>query len=236
MDKNDSLIFDEAEKLYTDGCYENALRSFKRIKEKNNDVINYIGCCEFKCENYNSAIEIFSGLITSEPNWSRPMYNLGQVFFKLQDEKKAFLLFERAAQVNEKDPDAYFYLGVYFEKMRNWVKAIECYKKSIALDTYEIEPHINITKCYCNVGDSESALNEAKIAYELDHDDSDVLFNLSFIMIKEKKYEDAFFLLNSSQTTNNHCDLLRNLMFCAKKLNRQDIYLSCSQHLEHFKE
>ena len=65
MKDNFESCFREAESLYSQGEYKQALDIFKKLEEikNNNDLSNYIGCCLLSLGDYEEAERIFKLLI-----------------------------------------------------------------------------------------------------------------------------------------------------------------------------
>lgn len=225
--------FQKAEELYENEDYIGALSMFEKLEtaQTDSDIQNYIGCCFLQTERYAEAIEIFTKLIEQNPEWSRPVYNLGRVYLKQSRFSEALMYFQKALSINPHDADANYYLGVYYEKTENYDDAIACYQKSVSLAPNEFEPHMGLAVCYGAIHDNQKSLTESKIAFQL-FDCPDTLYNYTSCLIKAKEYQTAFDLLKSQKT--EACDdegLLMNLMYSALKVNDYDICLQCAEKL-----
>lgn len=82
--KLDERYYDIAENHYIKKEYHEALSYFQKscsIKESN-DSLNYIGCCYLNLGEYKTAIKIFEKIIEKSPDWERPYFNIGRVYFQ----------------------------------------------------------------------------------------------------------------------------------------------------------
>ena len=225
-----SFLYKKAELMYENENFEQALQLFRTIENAdiNYDVQNYIGCCLLRMGQYTKAKEIFETIIITNPNWSRPLYNLGQTYMKLNDYDKALMCFNNAVLINPYDADAYYYRGVYFEKIKDYNNAIINYKNSLSLKKNEFEPHLGLCICYDKIGDEQQSLLEAKTAFEI-FDCNDTLYNYTFILNKLKEYNSSYKVLQKHNViSSNDVGLLKNLMFCSKKLNKKQLCIKCA--------
>lgn len=226
-------LFKKAELLYENDNFECALQLFRQIENNctNFDIQNYIGCCLLNLEQYWEAKKIFEAISIQNPDWSRPMFNLGRAYMMLNEYEKAYHCFNKAIFINPEDADAYYYRGVYFEKVNDYNNAIADYSLSVSLNPTEFEPHVGLCLCYDCIGSNEKALNEARTAFEI-FNCNDTLYNYTLILNKHGKYELSFELLqNNNALLCNDIGLIKNMMFCAKKLNQNLICLECAKKI-----
>lgn len=231
-DKNLQL-FDKAVSYYEEFDYERALIEFKKISYMSNDVEiqNYLGCCYLKLKNFPKAKEIFMSLVTNVPNWERPLFNLGRVYIELQQYDKASECIEKALKINPESADANFYMGVLFEKLNDINKAVYFYEKSKNIEE-SLECFLNLTVCYQQLNDFESSLCVAYRAYELDEKDIDALYNLSYLLIKERRYSEAFDVLKKLDYLSiSNIGILKNLLFSAIKTSHFEIATQVAKHI-----
>lgn len=186
-------IFDNAEKYYINENYKKALDLFKKSYKENatNDCLNYIGCCYLKLEDYISAIEVFERLIKTNPDWERPVLNLGQVYLQSGRFKKALEYFQKAISINDTSEDAYYYLGIYYYKIGDYELSKEYYQKSIKINYTESEPHLNLGMCYFRLKRYEEALKEFEVAYFYDNSCLDAIYNKGLTLIRLSRYKKA---------------------------------------------
>lgn len=185
----------------------------------------------FKIKKNVEAKEIFISLITNEPNWERPLFNLGRVYIELQEYDKANECIEKALKINPESADAYFYMGVLFEKLNDINKAVYFYEKSKNIEE-SLECFLNLTVCYQQLNDFESSLCVAYRAYELDEKDIDALYNLSYLLIRERRYSESFNILkNLDYFLISDIGILKNLLFSAIKTGHFEIAMHVAKHI-----
>lgn len=189
-------LYDEGEMLYIHEKYEDAIEYFKQSfeyeEEDKNSALNYIGCCYIYLEKYDAAIEAFNEVLESEL-WERPLFNKGRVYLNLGNNSEALACFNRALMVNPKESDVYYYLGVYYDKIRDYNTSRDYYEKAIEIKDTVPEYHLNLSVACFRNGDFNKALEEANISISLDDSSSnaDAFFNKAYILYRLKRYEDA---------------------------------------------
>ncbi len=86
MKDNFDLYFREAETLYSQGEYKQALDIFKKLEEikNNNDLSNYIGCCLLSLGDYEEAERIFKLLIDKTFDWEETVTYLSSYLMQIR--------------------------------------------------------------------------------------------------------------------------------------------------------
>jgi len=191
--KNYEEDFQFAEDFYEKKEYKKALELFAMLndREETNDCLNYIGCCNLELGEYSTAIRIFENLIQQNPDWERPVFNLGRVYLKLKLMDEAFEFLKKAITINPQSEDGFYYLGVLEFQKGNYKIASEYYEKSLALDYNQPEVHNNLGICYFQEKCYEKALYELNISLNLDDPEIDTIYNIGLINLTLKKYKSA---------------------------------------------
>lgn len=229
-------LFDKAVLYYEDADYERALILFKKILCIFNDVKiqNYIGCCYLQLKKIEDAKEIFTALVENESDWDRPLFNLGRVYIELQEYDKANECIKKALKINPESADAYFYMGVLFEKLGNAEKAIYFYKKSTNLGE-SLECFLNLTVCYQQLNDFDNSLISAFKAYEMNQKDNDAIYNLSYLLIRQRRYSESFNILKKLEyLLISDIGILKNLLFSAIKTSHFKTAEQVAKHILSF--
>ncbi|WP_052091963.1 tetratricopeptide repeat protein [Paenibacillus sp. FSL H7-0357] len=94
-------LFEDAENNYERGGYQTALEFFEKALtiRYSKDCINYIACCYLKLGKLTKAQSILQDLVLNNPNWEKPLINLGRVNLAMGDRDKALEFFESVAKV-----------------------------------------------------------------------------------------------------------------------------------------
>jgi len=213
--------YESAEDHYEKKEYKKALALFTQLnsREQSNDCLNYIGCCNLKLGDYHVAIEIFERLIRQNPDWERPVFNLGRVYLKLELNAQALNCFKKAIIINPNNEDGFYYLGVFYFQAGNYKTAIMYYEKSLELVFNQPETHINLGICYFKEKLYEKALEELNVSLNLDSNDIDAMYNIGLINLILKNYKEA---LNMFLKLHSQCpediDYIMEIVSCYCKL------------------
>lgn len=182
-------LFDEIQKLY------------KSLDEKItlNDEIMYI-VSKTELEN---KFEILEKIISLNPNHIMAKLDLGVLNYNKNDFEGAKKLLSDVIQT-EKNPKAYYYLGLISNKENNHTTAIDYFLKAVKYDKSKINDYyFELAKAYCDI----NWLNEAQIALlqslsilsaSTPYDDSidEHYFLLSWIYSKKNDIKNALLNLN----------------------------------------
>lgn len=210
------------ETYYENGKYEEALIHFKKCVSIDNyyNCLNYIGLCYIRLKKYEWAIKTFKEIKANCPQSSVPIVNLGRTYLYKGILPKAFELFNEAIEVDPSDYDAYFYLGVYYEKLNNFQESIKCYEKSLSINFEQSETHLNLGICYLKLNFCDKACEEFKLAYRYDNECIEAKENIALIYIAKKDYQNAIkeLLIFNAVRQNDIVNLI-DIAHCYYKLN-----------------
>ena len=228
---NKNISYEQAEILYENKKFVQALEMFKELETAETDpyIQNYIGCCLLKLRQYSEAQQIFEVLVFENNDWARPVYNLGRVYMEQNMLENALMCFDKALSIDPYDADSYYYRGVYFEKTEDSDNTILNYKIAVSFKPDEFEFHVGLCNCYDYIGDVHNALTEARKAFEL-FDCNDTLYNYTYLLNKTHNFEQVYDLLQSHDViAYDDVGLLKNFMFCLKKLKKNSLCLKCAK-------
>jgi hypothetical protein len=89
------------------------------------------------------------------------------------------MVLQQAIKVNAEDAKALYYLGNFWYDKRQYIEAIDCWKRSIAIDDDFPTVHRNLGLAFFNqLNDAESALAEMEKAFSLNREDARVFMEL----------------------------------------------------------
>lgn len=214
---NINQTYNDAVLLYEQGNYEDAAKLFQYIMKdcENLSAARSYGCCLTRLGEYDKAISLFKRLIESCPNWESLWYNLGYAYLKNDNMKQALSCFLKAEEIEPEDVSVLFYLGLYYEKTDNYEKAIEYYKRSLVIENC-FQVNASLAVCYYAVEDFEEALKYAKEAYYLSPNIIDNLFYYTRLLVKNKKYQEGFYVFNSTELNYDaDAELLITYIICS---------------------
>ncbi|AAK79039.1 tetratricopeptide (TPR) repeat protein [Clostridium acetobutylicum] len=214
-------IFEEGEEYYVNGDYNKALEYFQNGYKisKNEDFLNYIGCCYLNLNKFEEAISTFEELMQVYPEWERPVFNLGRVYLKLELYQEALDYFNKALVINPDDEDVYFYFGIYFEKKRDYKNAICCQKKSLRLNKFQPETHLHLGLCYLRTNKYNEAIVEFDMCCKQDNNCEDAIYNKAITLFCMGRYMQSLYTsLDLYKANPNDVENILNIGECYYRL------------------
>lgn len=118
-------------------------------------------------------------------------YEEGQTAFANEEYAKAITLFNKAVKIDKNFAFAWDNLGYSYRRLGNYKQAIDCYKKSLALDPKGKMPLMNIAVAYQLDNDLKSSKKAYQHFGELYPDDPEAFYGLGRIYMFEDDYEPA---------------------------------------------
>jgi len=113
----------------------------------------------------------------------------------------------RAAEVLSKVPDSarsaklYSVLGYTYEQQKDYKKAIDAYRKAIALDRDNLDAIRGLAQNLMNDGQTDAALEQYKIIADANPEDPQTRLRMAEIYRKQGKYDQALDNLKEAQAT-----------------------------------
>ncbi|MBM2887043.1 tetratricopeptide repeat protein [Leptospira interrogans] len=96
---------------------------------------------------YPEAILLYEGLIQSQPKYQKSYLNLGALYSKQGNSKKAIEIYQKALQVG-KSPELYYNIGIELYRSGETETAIRSLKKSLEIEKRFLKSHILLAYCY----------------------------------------------------------------------------------------
>ncbi len=208
--------------------YEKAMELYQKAAEADSecgDAYFKLGeCCrmldtdntEKAMQYYQKAVMAKEGTIYADD----AHFFLGIAYLLLDKPVPAFEHLKKSNELSPDKADTLYFLGLCCEMQKKLTKAIEYYKKALSAED-RIDTRINLALCYNDTGDTENAIAHARTALELDPDNADALFYYCYILTKNKKENEAYELLKSTQINFDNDERLLDI-FIFLALNRTD--------------
>jgi len=201
-----------------------------------NDEIMYIVS---KTEPENK-FELLEKIIAINPNHLQAKLDLGILCYRKNDLEYAKKLFDEVVRT-EKNPRAYYYLGLIYNAQNEHTKAIDCFLRAIKYDKTNVNNYYyELAKAYCDI----NWLNEAQIALlrslsilsdKTPYDDTidEHYFLLAWIYSKKNDIKGAISNLNIIEKNShvfNKAQVLKNMLLAKEgniieaKTNLEKLY------------
>lgn len=203
MDKDYSALFDNAYNLHINGKLDEAKAMYEELlgfDSSNLDVLNLYAQLNVSLKNYDKAIDIFNRIYSISPI-EDILINLAKTYiFKQNFDIAINELLKISNDIKEKNE----LIAHCYIKMSDYKNAAEYYKKLIEKDKTNSSYYLNLSICFKNTNNIEMALKYAKIAYDIDNNDIDIILNISSLYELLKDFEHSiFYLLKVSEKTKN---------------------------------
>ena len=161
--------------------FENAEKICNSIKdlEKDHIALNLLGISQVKRGKYDLAEKNFIKSSKLNKIFESPIRNLFLIYLKRKNKIKMILYANKLLNLENKNPDSNYFLGLAHEFNYSYDEAIKFYKKSIELNYKEKQNAFN------NIGNilfrnrrQEESIRYFKQAHELDKENHYIIFNL----------------------------------------------------------
>lgn len=166
-------------------------------------------------------------------------YNIGILFEKLKDFKKAKKSYKKAIELNPQD-DYYYNLGEVLVSLEEWDDAIEAFSSVIKNDSKDGNCYFNLGLCFLNKDEVNRAVDNFQKAVELNPNDIFAYFHLGnlyqksgltkFAIENYKKvleispdYSWAYYNLAYISYINNNLEEAKDYLLKTIQYNNQDI-------------
>ena len=141
------------------------LRNFLVLNPDNELILSSLGRILLQSKYTLEAMNIYTKLISLNPNSADDRYNLGICYFHKQDYKKATEEFQRAIEINDY-PDAYLYLGAINKLEGNIDRALYYYRERVKRqqgedDKYAKEAMMGIRLILNDVAEKENGMTKS---------------------------------------------------------------------------
>ena len=141
------------------------LRNFLVLNPNNELILSSLGRILLQSKYTMEAMDIYTKLISMNPNSAENRYNLGICYFHKEDYNKAAEEFERAIEINDY-PDAYLYLGAINKLEGNIDRALYYYRERVKRqqgedDKYAKEAMMGIRLILNDVAEKENGMTES---------------------------------------------------------------------------
>ena len=146
------------------GMGEEAMRELRLVQAVTDDpktsaiAHNALGNIYADREDYELALEEFTKVVESDPEFNVAYFNLGAVYYNLKQYENSVAAFEEVKDTFTRDWELYFYLGKAFKKLGNEEQALVNLLKSSHLAPQEPFVAFELGLLYDKLGETRNAL------------------------------------------------------------------------------
>ncbi len=145
------------------------LTSLTYAQEANNDLIE--AEAYFAQERYVDALKVYQKILAGPPSNNavnaRAYSGTCLIYENFGQYEQALESCQKAIQINPKDPELYYRLGIVYGRGGNYQKAQENFLKTVALNPYYPEAYFNAGACYWHQGQYDKALQAYKNFFQI---------------------------------------------------------------------
>ncbi|WP_273565560.1 tetratricopeptide repeat protein [Maribacter halichondriae] len=135
-----------ADSLYTLGNYTQAINEY--AKENNINSKLQIARAYNAIGNFEKAIAQYENIINSNENLQIARFELGKLFFKLDDFRAANTIFYNLTLEENENPVYFYYLGETYRGSGEEASSLVAYKKAVALDSTHLRSLFQLGKYF----------------------------------------------------------------------------------------
>lgn len=174
--------------------HKKALTTDPKFKTSYNDL----GYLYFNKQEYDSAINYFKTAVIIDPEYANSLFGLGITYNVMKQFDSAIINFKKVITLRN-DADALYELGNAYDKIGDSEKAIEYYKKALALNPKLDMACFSLGFLYGNKGDYDSSIFYYKRAIAINPGHPLNYWNLSFTYGKkgdskmQKYYKEKYY-------------------------------------------
>ncbi|WP_238987308.1 tetratricopeptide repeat protein [Confluentibacter flavum] len=173
-------VLNFADSLYATGNYSKAIEHYKLYKTPS-EVYNKMAKSYVAIGNYNEAINNFEAYIAANPNDALIKFEYAILLSQTKKNKEASVVFKDLLNVDNKNPNYHYQLGLTLEKM-NDSTFINHFRSAFELDSTHQKAIYKIAKYFLQKGKNQLAEDYADIGLKTYEN------NLELISLKAQNY------------------------------------------------
>ncbi len=157
---NAQIAGDLAGALFGQGQYREAADCYSTLLEQNtsSELLNDLGNCYFKLEDYDRASAQYRRALETEPVSSAAFRNLGLVEIRLGRPDNAVPLLERYYSLEPQEIDILRVIGDLWSGTGDYETALSYYEKYLGVKVDDVLALFRLSECYLHMGHRDSAL------------------------------------------------------------------------------
>jgi len=171
--------------------------------------------------NIDAAIEEFKLAMKADPSSSKPVHELGYLFFKKNDLERAEKWLKKDAKMNKLDVFAFHHLGELYLKRNDIDMALKFFKKAMNISPRNIKRCISLGKIFVQRNRIEKAVKAFDKAINLSGDSLSVREEIAVFCSQNGVYEYAIELMEFiHKNTRRRYDIMLKLGIANENLGK----------------
>ncbi|NLI72482.1 MAG: tetratricopeptide repeat protein [Bacteroidales bacterium] len=193
--ENIDIICNELAMVFIkDGMFELALELLKIGEEhnpRNIDLLFDIAFCQEQKTMLSDAIQTYKRIIDIDPYAGEAWFNLGQVYFLLNQYNDAIDAYDYALAINEKDTISLIQKGHSHFQLGQWKQAVEMYLEFEQTSSNKWQIWLFIAECYEKMEDFPEALHYYKLSYNEIEDNYDAIVGIAVCLLELELFHES---------------------------------------------
>jgi len=183
--------------------WQQAIPPLEKAFELNADnkvAVLLIGNAYYELRDFGKAAEEFEKYLSLNPDDPTEAYvKLGTAYFEAENFEKAAPAFKEALKSNNQDINLNYKLAQSYHKSAQYEQAEELYAFLAQLSPEDVRIYYNtIVMMYDEAQMPDKAVQAAQKLVDIEPDNSEALFNLGYMLIKEKKFAESVDVFNKT--------------------------------------
>jgi len=137
------------------------------------------------------ALRELTEVVKLRPNYVPAWMLLGSAYLRTQQQEKAEAAFQRAAQLNPKNPAVLAQLGALYLRDKRYEPARQAFQQVTELNPKNAEAQVNLAVTLSLLGHTDDALARLRRATELNPNLPLAWYNIGLGSMKLQRYDDA---------------------------------------------
>lgn len=192
----DNVCLDVALLYLGEADYFTALKFLEKGEKHNNlnvDLLYELAFCYEQNEDFVHAIAVDNRIIAIDPFASEAWFNLGQLYFALQEFPKALEAYDYALAIDANDSMSYLQKGHVLFQLDEFEKAIEAYEehKEITSNNPVWQTDIFIAECYEKLEKYPESIKYYNLSLESHPENYDALTGIGICLLEQEKYAES---------------------------------------------
>ncbi|MDV6234065.1 tetratricopeptide repeat protein [Leptospira ellisii] len=139
---------------------------------------------------YPEAIRLYESIILSQPKYQKSYLNLGALYSKQGDSKKAIEIYQKALSIS-KTPELYYNIGVELYRLGEIETSIRSLKKSLEIEKRFLKSHILLAYCYRQLEKDDKTELYLTNAIRLDPKNRMALTALATLQFEKERWKEC---------------------------------------------
>ena len=189
-----SDLFTRAEALFDLARYQEALKDFLEVKEKDPKALRlyyFLAETYRNLKDFTNAASTLDAAIAQEPKNEELYMSQGNLFENQDKNEEALAAYAKAIEASPKWAQPHALRGTVFNKLKKYPEAAEEYGKAIEIDPKYAFAYYLRAVAFKQSGQTEKELADLGKAIELKPDDADALQLRASALMDQRRYAEA---------------------------------------------